>query len=159
MGLAPEGKAMRGSMMLFRHGISTLTIVVASCCALPSLYAAELNLRIEGLAEQGSIHVYVFTAADGFPKEEQAVIHQVHARPAPAENALALRLTVPDAAEYAVLSFQDKDGDGKMNRLFGMIPQEPYGLSRNPQLFGKPKFSDAAVSAADGELIVLKLHD
>ncbi len=59
----------------------------------------------------------------------------------------------------ALMAYQDKNGDGKMNRLFGMIPQEPYALSRNPQVFGKPKFSDAAVQARDGESIILKLHD
>ena len=126
--------------------------------ALP-LFAADLGVRIEGIAEKGSIHVYVFTTQEGFPKEEHAVFHQVYPRPAPALNELSIRISVSDSAEYAVMAFQDKNGDGKMNRLLGMIPQEPYGLSRNPQLFGKPKFSDAAVKASDSEAIVVKLHD
>jgi len=123
------------------------------------LLAAELPIRIEGIGETGSIHVCVFTSADGFPKEDHATFQQVFARPTADRNELTLRIAVPDSAEYAVMAFQDKDGNGKMNRLLGMIPQEPYGLSRNPQLFGKPKFSDAAIKAADGELIILKLHD
>ena len=134
-------------------------IVVTGLLVATPLLAAELRVRIEGLAATGSIHVYVFTAEQGFPKEERAANHQVYPRPAPAQNALDIQISVPDAAEYAVMAFQDKDGDGKMNRLLGMIPQEPYGLSRNPQLFGKPKFSDAAIKASDSELIVVKLHD
>lgn len=134
-------------------------VVVTSLISATSLLAAELRVRIEGIAEKGSIHVYVFTAPEGFPKEEHAAIHQVYSRPAPAQNDLDIQISVPDSAEYAVMSFQDKDGNGKMNRLLGMIPQEPYGLSRNPQLFGKPKFSDAAIKTSDSKFIVLKLHD
>jgi len=135
-------------------------LLVATCLTFATpLLAAELPIRIEGIGETGSIHVYVFTSAEGFPKEEHATFQQVFARPEPARNELTLRIAVPDAAEYAVMAFQDKDGNGKMNRLLGMIPQEPYGLSRNPQLFGKPKFSDAAVTVSANEWIILKLHD
>lgn len=118
----------------------------------------ELSVRIEGIADKGKIHLYVFTGAEGFPKEEHAVLHQAYPRPPRGQTALELRISVPEAAEYALMSFQDKDGDGKMKRLLGMIPQEPYGLSRNPKLFGKPKFAEAAISAS-GETIVIKLHD
>lgn len=145
--------------MAYKKYILGAFFIVTNCYLAPPLLAEELRLRIEGITEQGSIHVYVFTAAEGFPKEAQAAVHQVYPRPAPAEDALDIQIAVPDAAEYAVMSFQDKDGNGKMNRLLGMIPQEPYGLSRNPQLFGKPKFSDAAVKASDSGLIVLKLRD
>ena len=141
-----------------KHILRSLIFVASLLLATP-LLAAELRVRIEGLAATGNLHVHVFTGAEGFPKEEHAAIHQVYPRPAPAQNELDIRISVPDSAEYAVMAFQDKDGDGKMNRLLGMIPQEPYGLSRNPQLFGKPKFSDAAIKASDSELIVVKLHD
>lgn len=119
----------------------------------------ELSVRIEGIADKGKIHLYVYTGAEGFPKEEHAVLHQAYPRPPRGQSALELRISVPEAAEYALMSFQDKDGDGKMKRLLGMIPQEPYGLSRNPKLFGKPKFAEAAIGAAAGETIVIKLHD
>ena len=135
------------------------TLVAAGLIFSLPLLAADLRVRIEGITEKGSLHVYVFTAAEGFPKEEHAVVHQVHPRPVAAQNELTIQMAVPDSTEYAVMAFQDKDGDGKMNRLFGMIPQEPYGLSRNPKVLGKPKFSDAAVKASDNEVIVLKLNE
>lgn len=138
--------------------LRSLFVATNLLLAMP-LYAAELHVQIEDIAEKGSIHVYVFTGPEGFPKEESAVFHQIYPRPESAQNKLDIRLTVRDSAAYAVMAFQDKDGNGKMNRLFGMIPQEPYGLSRNPQLFGKPKFSDAAISPAANETIVVKLHD
>ena len=131
----------------------------AGMTAAVAVGAAELNLRIEAIAEKGDIHLYVFTSPDGFPKEEKAAVHRVYPRPEAGKSQLDIRLGVPDAAEYAVLCFQDANDDGRMNRLLGMIPQEAYGLSRNPALFGKPKFSEAAFQPADDEQIVIKLHD
>jgi uncharacterized protein (DUF2141 family) len=121
--------------------------------------ASELNVRIEGIAHAGTIHVYVFTSPEGFPKEENAAVHQSYPGPSGAQSEIAIQISAPDASEYVVMAYQDLDGNGKMNRLLGMIPQEPYGLSRNPQLFGKPKFLDAAIKVSDGELVVLKMHD
>ncbi len=141
-----------------KHRIHAILAATAFLSASP-IFATELGVHIEGLADQGSIHVYVFTSPEGFPKEEHAVFHQVYARPSAGQNELAVRLAVPDAPEYAVMAFQDKDGNGKMNRLLGMIPQEPYGLSRNPTLFGKPKFAEAAVKAAETDRIAVKLRD
>jgi uncharacterized protein (DUF2141 family) len=155
-------------MTLTKNILGTF-LVGASLLLTAPLFAAELRVRIEGITEKGSIHVFVFISPDGFPKEEHAVIHHVYPVTDPAQNALDIQLVVPDSVEYAVMSYQDKDGDGKMSRFLGMIPQEPYGLSRNPQLFGKPKFSDAAIKAAikaadsadgaDSAVIVVKLHD
>ena len=135
------------------------TCLAAGLLATASLSAAELSVRIEGIAEKGDIHVYVFTAAEGFPKEESAVLHQVYPKPEQPKNGLSFRLPVPDVAELVIMAYQDKDGDGKMSRLLGMIPQEPYGLSRNPKLFGKPKFSDAAIKISDSAPVVIRLND
>lgn len=145
--------------MTLSRNIFRSFIIVASLILTTPLFAADLRVRIEGIAKNGDVHVYVFTTQEGFPKEEHAILHQVYPRPVPTQNELDILISAPDSTEYAVMAFQDKDGDGKMNRLFGMIPQEPYGLSRNPQLFGKPKFSDAAFKASDSETIVVKLHD
>jgi len=120
--------------------------------------AAELNVRITGITEKtGTIHVYVFTSAEGFPKEENAAVHADRAVPASMQIDMAIQ--VPDSSAYALMAYHDKNGDGKMNRFLGMIPQEPYGMSRNPDVIGKPKFSDSAVRPVAGELIVLKLRD
>lgn len=131
-------------------------IAVCIVCAMPAL-AADLKVRIEGIADSGTIHLYVFTSAEGFPKEENAVAQAN--QPGQSGTQLDIFIHVPDSSEYALMAYQDKNGDGKMNRFLGMIPQEPYALSRNPQVFGKPKFSDAAIRPLDGETIVLKLHD
>ena len=48
--------------------------------------------------------------------------------------------------------------DGKMERFMGMIPREPYALSRNPSVMGKPKFADSVFSRQDGAVIELELR-
>ena len=139
---------------------AALAAGLVSLLALPAA-AAELDVRVEGLAAAGDVHIYVFTSPEGFPKEGNAALHRSYPRPS-GTNDLTVRIAAPDAAEYALMVFQDKDGDGKMNRLLGMIAQEPYGLSRNPEVFGKPKFSDAAINPGklpNREPITIKLRD
>lgn len=120
--------------------------------------AAELTVRVTGIADKtGMIHIFVFTSADGFPKEENAVAQA--SRAVPDGTQLDLVIQVPDAPAYALMAYQDRNGDGKMNRFLGMIPQEPYAMSRNPDVMGKPKFSESSVQPANGEAIVMKLRD
>ncbi len=46
---------------------------------------------------------------------------------------------------YAVAAFHDIDANRKLNRRWNLLPDEPFGLSNNPQQFkGLPKFSDSA---------------
>jgi uncharacterized protein (DUF2141 family) len=55
-------------------------------------------------------------------------------------------LTPPRAGRYTVFVVHDKNGNGKMDKNFFGIPEEPVGLSRNPSppKFGPPKFKDAS---------------
>lgn len=46
---------------------------------------------------------------------------------------------------YAVAAYHDQDADRKLKRRWNMLPDEPFGLSNNPQpVMGLPKFSDSA---------------
>jgi uncharacterized protein (DUF2141 family) len=38
-----------------------------------------------------------------------------------------------------------------MDRRFGMIPTEGYGLSNNPKVMGPPSFEDSAFDMTAGE--------
>jgi uncharacterized protein (DUF2141 family) len=145
--------------MLPRH-LARLTLCLATTAltALPAA-ATELAVHIDGIAATGTVHVYVYTKADGFPKEEAAALHTSYPVDDKTQTALDVKIEAPEAAEYALVAYQDKDGNGKMNRLLGMIPQEPYGLSQNPKLFGKPKFGEAAFKPKDGEVVVIHLKD
>jgi uncharacterized protein (DUF2141 family) len=51
---------------------------------------------------------------------------------------------------YAVAAYHDVDGNRKLNKKWNMMPDEPFGLSNNPELqLGFPAFSDAAFTTND----------
>lgn len=53
---------------------------------------------------------------------------------------------------YAIESFQDINGNGKMDSSFLGLPQEPYGFSRNARPFlSKPGFDATSFTLQPGE--------
>ncbi|MDZ7596062.1 MAG: DUF2141 domain-containing protein [Thiobacillus sp.] len=116
--------------------------------------AATLTVNLDGIKPGGGpLTVLLFDRAEGFPKEARA--SQRHVLPA-GKKTLALDGLKP--GEYAVMAYHDEDGNGELNRLFGMIPQEGWGLSNNPKVTGKPKFKDAAVALPEaGAAVTLHL--
>jgi len=46
------------------------------------------------------------------------------------------------------MAYHDEDGNGELNRRFGMFPTEAYGLSNNPSVSGPPAFEDSAFEVA-----------
>ena len=56
--------------------------------------------------------------------------------------------TIEDVAagEYAVAAFQDRNGDGELDRNFLGMPKEPYGFSNDARgIFGPASWTDAKV--------------
>lgn len=121
--------------------------------------ARVLDVRIADIPATGDIHVFVYTSPKDFPKEAAAAVHTRYPVTDREQKSLKVQIEVPDAPQYALVAYQDEDGNGKMNRFLGMIPQEPYGLSQNPRLFGKPRFSDAAITPVAGNAIIIHLKD
>lgn len=124
-------------------------------CLPPGAKAATLSITLDGVrAGGGPLIVLLFDHAEGFPKESLA--SQRHVLPA-GQQSIALDGLKP--GQYAVMAYHDEDGNGELNRLFGMIPQEGWGLSNNPKVSGKPAFADAAVTLPEsGAAVTLHLH-
>ncbi|MGA9165127.1 MAG: DUF2141 domain-containing protein [Thiobacillus sp.] len=117
---------------------------------LPGAEAATLTVTLDGVKPGGGpLTVLLFDHAEGFPKE--ALASQRHVLPA-GQQSLALDGLKP--GRYAVMAYHDEDGNGELNRLFGMIPQEGWGLSNNPKVSGKPAFEDAAVTLPESSAAV-----
>jgi len=54
---------------------------------------------------------------------------------------------------YAVQAYQDRNGNGKLDRNFIGIPSEPYGFSRGARSWtGPPKFKDAAFTLSSAAM-------
>ena len=116
--------------------------------------AATLTVNLDGIKPGGGpLTVLLFDRAEGFLKEARA--SQRHVLPA-GKKTLALDGLTP--GQYAVMAYHDEDGNGELNRLFGMIPQEGWGLSNNPKVTGKPAFKDAVVTLPEsGAAVTLHL--
>jgi len=121
---------------------------------LPGAEAATLTVTLDGVKPGGGpLTVLLFDRAEGFPKEARASQRVV----LPAGNKM-LALDGLKPGQYAVMAYHDEDSNGELNRLFGMIPLEGWGLSNNPKVSGKPAFKDAAVTLPDaGAAITLHL--
>jgi uncharacterized protein (DUF2141 family) len=62
---------------------------------------------------------------------------------------------------WAVLVYQDENGNGELDRNFIGIPKENYGFSRDAaSKFGPPGFDEAAIEVGDEASVVakVKLH-
>lgn len=82
-----------------------------------------------------------------FRKEAQAVkIEQI-----PAQSGTAtVKFSALPPGRYAIMAYHDEDGNGELNRRFGMFPTEGYGLSNNPSVSGPPAFADSAFEVPAG---------
>ena len=58
------------------------------------------------------------------------------------------------AGEYGIISFHDKNDNGKIDMQANGMPTEAYGVSNNPMSFGPPQWSDARFEVADQPVIM-----
>jgi uncharacterized protein (DUF2141 family) len=122
---------------------------VALTLLIPTAYAEELHVTLDGVQhDNGQVAVAVYSSTKTFRKDDQAFV----AQKAKAEQG-AVTLVFHDVppGRYAVLAYHDENDNGEMDRRFGMIPTEGYGLSNNPKVMGPPSFEDSAFDITAGE--------
>jgi uncharacterized protein (DUF2141 family) len=141
-------------------GISRRSTLLAVVCATPAAmtaFAGDLTIEISGIApNRGKIYVALYDQPEAFPIAGRQRVGQI----VPAEAAhLTVRFNDLPKGRYAVVAFQDLNGNGKLDKNLLGMPKEPYGFSNSARgTAGPPKFHDAAVTLdADGATsIVLK---
>jgi uncharacterized protein (DUF2141 family) len=135
--------------------IATLHVAAATLLPLDAAQAQEaaapatLTLTFQGITQTtGEIRGQLFSSEAAYGGKGQAVI----AFAIPVTGASASTV-IPDLApgRYAVKSFHDVDGDGKMGtNPFGM-PTEPYAFSNDAKgAFGPAAWAEAAFEVAPG---------
>lgn len=123
------------------HWLAGLLAALGGMLAGP-LHAADLALDMAPLrSDKGTLNISLYKGAEGFKDEAKAFLQaKLPAKP----GALRHVFTGLAAGRYAAIVYHDENGDGKMNRRFGMIPEEGYGVSNNPKLVGPPSFDACA---------------
>lgn len=120
----------------------TLLILAALGLSALSAIAAELEVEVGGVrSADGQVKLMLFDRTEGFRKEDKS--REVLALPAAVGTVRGVFRDLPPG-RYAIVTYHDEDGDGKLNLRFGMFPTEGYGLSNNPSVSGPPAFQDAA---------------
>ena len=101
----------------------------------------------------GSIYVAIYDSKDTFLKKPlKGTIVEIKNGKA---SAIIEEL---EPGEYAVSSFYDKNGNGKLDTNFLGIPKEPTAMSNNAKgSFGPPKYKDAKfVFSSENKIIKIK---
>jgi len=122
--------------------------LAAALCAAGSASAASIEVRVQGVTAKGKVLVAVCDKTT-FLKD----CAYSGSAPAKAGETVVTVDGVP-AGSWAVLSYQDENDNGKLDRNVLGIPKEPYAFSRDARgRFGPPSFEDAAFELRDEKAV------
>lgn len=134
---------------IFAPLLAILLLLALPAQAQTAAANASLEVTLKAVRDaRGAVRVGLYRDSATFRKEDKAVaVQQVAA--APGEVVVSFRDLAP--GRYAIMAYHDENGDGTLNRRFGMFPTEGYGLSNNPKVSGPPAFDDSAFEVAAPE--------
>lgn len=105
----------------------------------------SLLLEVETNRPEPRVSAAIFRDAESFRRNEDPVRVLTLNR-----DGRAFVVNLP-AGRYAIVAWQDTDGDGKLTRSRFGGSSEPHGYSRDARgRFGPPRFEDAAFDLTPG---------
>lgn len=133
-----------------------------------SLSGCLLLAAFSATASAATVEVHVTAVAGGKGSVKVAVCDRerflkqcAYSASAPARDGENVIL-VPNVPKgtWAVLVYQDENGNGQLDRNLLGIPKENYGFSRDAaSKFGPPGFDDAAIEVGDEPTVAkIRLH-
>ncbi|THC45797.1 DUF2141 domain-containing protein [Massilia sp. Mn16-1_5] len=124
--------------------LSRIILSTALSLAAGTALASTVEVRVSGVTAKGKVNVAVCDKAR-FLKQ------CAYSASVPAQ-AGETTVTVKDVppGTWAVLAYQDKNGNDELDRNLIGIPKEAYGFSRDARgKFGPPSFEDAAIEVGE----------
>jgi uncharacterized protein (DUF2141 family) len=125
--------------------LSRFAISAALLCSL-NASAATVEVRVSGVHAKGNVKVAVCD-------KERFLKQCAWSASAPAQEG-ETTVTVRDVppGSWAVLAYQDENGNNELDRNFIGMPKERYGFSRDARgKFGPPTFEDAAITVGEAQ--------
>lgn len=124
-------------------------LLAATLCAAGAASAAAIEVRVQGITEvKGTVRVAICDKAT-FLKD---CAYSASAPTQAGETVVTVNDVPP--GNWAVLSYQDENDNGKLDRNVLGIPKEPYAFSRDARgRFGPPSFEDAAFVLRDEKAV------
>ena len=117
-----------------------LALIGCLLLAASSAEAATLVIRAEGVQSAQSM-VYAGICDTSFEEATCPYKDREPARPGVVE----MRVRNVKPGSYAVAVFHDTNGNGKLDRSFIGLPNEPYGFSNDVGRRGPPNFEAARI--------------
>lgn len=117
--------------------------------------ANELVINVSNIQNtDGRIGCTLFSKEDGFPSEPDKADKRVWVQHKSDKATCKFRNVKP--GEYAVAVMHDEDKNGELNTSMVGRPQEGWGVSKNvpPRRFGPPKYEDAKLKYAGGQMTI-----
>ena len=142
--------------MRYRPGpILAPALACAALIAAPAPAApvapAGVAVRIEVInlrSSDGMVLACMTAHRDHFPDCENDA--GAYALEVPAGTSVVLDFPAVMPGRYAISVLHDENGNGKVDRMLGLMPKEGYGFSRDAAVrFGPPSFRSAAFDVAD----------
>ena len=129
------------------HGV----LLLGACAAANAQETARLALTINGIDDiSGTLAIAVFATEDSFESRSNQV---AEARFAVRARSMTWTFELAAPASYAIIVFQDTNGNGELDLSRLGIPQEPYGFSNNARsAFGPPGYRKARIEFDAGDL-------
>ncbi len=109
--------------------------------------AAEVIYQLDPLPATGTVVVQLFNSADTFVDLRDPV----KVVSIPAGGPMSGRIADLPAGEYALMAYQDVNGNGRLDKNFIGIPREPLGFSNRHWPQGPPSFARAAFRLESGD--------
>lgn len=108
---------------------------------------------------EGVVRACMTTSAKSFPKcRGQAGGYGASVDAV--EGTISLTFQDVKPGHYAIALLHDENANGKADRVFGMMPKEGFGFSRDaPVRMGPPKFSEAVFDVtSDDRVMTIKMR-
>jgi uncharacterized protein (DUF2141 family) len=143
--MAPAGGVRYGRCMNRLH---TIILTLGFSCLLA--HGADLTITVKGVrSAEGAVFLAVYDSEKSFMKPPQA---KTTRRVDAGKGDLKIVIHDLPAGKYAIASYHDENGNGKLDTNAMGIPEEGYGFSNDARgVFGPPKFEDA-VFEFDGKV-------
>jgi uncharacterized protein (DUF2141 family) len=120
--------------------MSRIGLAAAFLLSISPACAATLTIRAEGVRPDQNM-VYAGVCDTSF--EEAACPYKDRAQAKVGTVELRIRNVKPGS--YAIAVFHDVNGNGKLDRSFIGLPNEPYGFSNDVGRRGPPNFDAARI--------------
>ncbi|MBV6446481.1 MAG: hypothetical protein FCKEOINB_00074 [Nitrosomonas sp.] len=119
--------------------------------------SAQVRVTVNNMRAGGVLNVELYDDPDNFLFKKGRK-RKVRIPAADGQQKVCMNLEQPGT--FAVAVYHDIDANRKLKKRWNLLPEEPFGLSKNPkQQTGFPKFSDSAFTTGKlGADIVIDLQ-